>query len=241
MSPNAKEFLMTLAATTVSIILTFGTSAVLDKRKEKAEKREMALMILYDMRESLDNMRQIDADLNAFFDAQVEVVAHPDKLGEFYLELATRVPVADYTTTTENIFRSNIETIQTLGSILFIQSVSTFYDSRAGYKEMVLEDFQKHADDALSRYEDLRDLRTTSYLFLSEAYLRTMSRDYEQCKILMKVSEKDLDVFSQQQKELLEATEDGSMNALEQYSKVQEDRNERLRKAIEQGKKELNK
>jgi hypothetical protein len=43
------KFLMTLAATTVSIILTFGTTAIVERRKQKAEKREMVMMILYDM------------------------------------------------------------------------------------------------------------------------------------------------------------------------------------------------
>ena len=42
-----KDFLMTLAATTVSIILTVGTSAVIDRNKKEAAKREMVLMIMY--------------------------------------------------------------------------------------------------------------------------------------------------------------------------------------------------
>lgn len=40
MTSNVKEFLMTLAATTVSIILTFGTTAIIDRCKERSDKRE---------------------------------------------------------------------------------------------------------------------------------------------------------------------------------------------------------
>ena len=37
-----REFLMTLAATTISIVLTFGTSAIIDYKKHNAEKRNGA-------------------------------------------------------------------------------------------------------------------------------------------------------------------------------------------------------
>ena len=46
-----KRFLMSLLATTVSIVLTFGTTAIVDRMKQRAEKREMVLMVMYDMRE----------------------------------------------------------------------------------------------------------------------------------------------------------------------------------------------
>ena len=239
MSVNLRDFLMSLAATTVSIVLTFGTTAIIDRKKQREEKREMALMIMFDMRESLDNIRQIDSDLKDLFDIQVDVLAHPGKLEKSYYDMATKVPFASYTTTTENIFRSSVETIQTLGSILFIQTVSSFYDIRSQYKVQIVDSFQNEAGSALTRYDSLRGIRISNYIFLSETYLKTMERGYEQCKIMMKVSEKDLDAFSQLQKQLLEATRGAVMDALQQTSDAQLERGERLRKAIEEGKKEL--
>jgi len=239
MSVNLRDFLMSLAATTVSIVLTFGTTAIIDHKKQREEKREMALMIMFDMRESLDNIRQIDSDLKDLFDIQVDVLAHPDKLEKSYYDMATKVPFASYTTTAENIFRSSIETIQTLGSILFIQTVSSFYDMRSQYKVQIVDSFQADADTALTRYESLRDLRVSNYIFQSEAYLKSLNRGYEQCKMLMKISEKDLDAFSRQQKQLLDATREAFLDELEQTSEAQVERTERLRKAIEEGKKEL--
>ena len=239
MSVNLRDFLMSLAATTVSIVLTFGTTAIIDRKKQREEKREMTLMIMFDMRESLDNLRQIDSDLKGFFDIQVDVLSHPDKLEASYYEMAMRVPFASYTTTTENIFRSSIETIQTLGSILFIQTVSSFYDIRSQYKVQIVDSFQADADTALTRYESLRDLRVSNYIFQSEAYLKSLNRGYEQCKMLMKISEKDLDAFSRQQKQLLDATREAFLDEIEQTSEAQVERTERLRKAIEEGKTEL--
>ena len=241
MSVNLRDFLMSLAATTVSIVLTFGTTAIIDRKKQREEKREMVRMILFDMRETLDNIRQIDEDLKGFFDVQVDVVAHPGKLGENFLELAAKVPLASYTTTTETIFRSSIETIQTIGSILFIQTVSSFYDTREQYKGQVVNDLQEKAGDVLTCYESLRDFNSPGYIFRSEAFLKKMTRDYEQCKMMMKVSEKELDEFSRQQKELLEATRGGVLDEIQQSTSTQQQRIERLQKAMEEGKKELNK
>ncbi len=43
-SSGTKQFLLTLLATTFSIILTFGTSAIIDRRHKSAAKKEMVMM-----------------------------------------------------------------------------------------------------------------------------------------------------------------------------------------------------
>ena len=54
-----KDFLMTLAATTVSIVLTFGTTAIVDRNKQRSAKRDMVVMILYDMQSTFRQCQQI--------------------------------------------------------------------------------------------------------------------------------------------------------------------------------------
>ena len=76
---TGKKFLMSLLATTVSIVLTFGTTAIIDRKKQRAEKREMVLMVMYDMRESLLECEQCQENMDTFCDLQVDVVAHPEK------------------------------------------------------------------------------------------------------------------------------------------------------------------
>ena len=205
MSKALSKFLMTLAATTVSIVLTFGTTAIIERCKQKAEKREMVMMVMYDMRETLNEIERCDGGVKDFFEVQLDVIAHPEKFGGSYVSLASKVPVPDYTTTTESIFRSNIETLRTIGNILFVQTVSSFYDVREQYRTYVVEDFQAHASKALLQYEALRDFDTPVYAFRSDLYLKSMQRDFEQCKLMMKVSDKDLDVFRVQQQKLLDA------------------------------------
>ena len=228
-----------LAATTVSIALTFGTSAIVDRAKANAEKREMVAMIMYDMRESISSVKSTEADLQAFYEAQVDVVAHPEKLAESYVELAMRIPVPDYTTTTETIFRSNIETIQTIGNILFIQSVSSFYDTRKQFMERVVDAFQNEAVEIVENYEALRDFDSPGFIFLTEAYRRNMQADLEQCMLMMKVTDKDLDVFSRQQQELADATKAKALEGIQESTTARQNRALQLQKAREEGEKSL--
>ena len=233
------DFLMMLAATTISIVLTFGTSAVIDRKKQNAEKREMVMMIMYDMRESLKELEQSDKDIAAFFDAQVEAVAHPKKFYSYYPELALHIPVLEYTTTTETIFRSNIETIQTIGDILFVETVSSFYDLRERYKKEVVDGFYRVAQKAIEDYNVLRDFDSDFYPFTSAAFLRLMKGDFEQCKVMMKVTDKDLDIFSIQQQEILEATRGKDTYDSAEAIKERQLRKNRLQQAREDGRKEL--
>ena len=245
MSSNLKKFLSTLAATTVSIVLTFGTTAIIDRKKKKAEKREMVMMIMYDMRESLKEMEQIDDNLNAFFDLQVDLLAHPQEFSSSLAgktgELAAYYPTLSYTTTTENIFRSNVETIQTIGNILFVETVSSFYDTRALFKSLVVDDFQSKASDVIYDYDQLWSFDSAGYPFYSFSLIKQMKGCLEQCKLMMKVTDKDLDVFSTQQEKLWEATKGNVSEETSEAAAGMAERRQQLSNAREEGKKELNK
>ena len=55
-----RQFLLSLLATTVSIALTFGTAAIIDNNKKQSEKREIVMMVMYDMYNSLQAMQEAD-------------------------------------------------------------------------------------------------------------------------------------------------------------------------------------
>ena len=236
-----KGFLMTLAATTVSIVLTFGTTAIIDRKKQNAEKREMVMMIMYDMSETLKAVQHCDEQLNAFFEAQLDAVAHPKKFDASYAVLAMNIPDLQYTTTTENIFRTNIETIRTIGNLLFVETVSSFYDERSRYLEVVVGDFQQWANDAIQSYENLSNFDSSVIPTLSQAFLWKMKGGYEQCKLMMKVSDKELEVFSVQRQKLREATgTDKPVDEGGQIGLSMRQKREQLKQARETGRKELN-
>ena len=237
---TGKKFLMSLLATTVSIVLTFGTTAIIDRKKQKAEKREMVLMVMYDMRESLRECEESQESLRAFCDLQVDLVAHPEKFPGRSVELLALIPILTYTTTTENIFKSNIETISTIGNILFVETVSSFYNWRDMYKTETAEKFFSKGSKAIESYEDLSAFDAPYYPYYGEMYYNTMKRFFEECKLLMKVSEEDLDVFSEERKKTEESIH-GELGP-EMTQKIMNEHNQResdLRQARKEGRKAL--
>lgn len=196
---------MSLAATTVSIVLTFGTSAIIDRKRKNDEKRQMVMTMLFDMRETLNQMERCDGDLNAFFDAQVEALAHPGGFAGAYVNLAAHIPYFEYTSTAENIFKFNVETVYTIGNILFVETASTFYEDRVHYKEEVVKTFQSEAFEAIESYDALAAFNSARFPFLSQAFLSRMKGVYEQCKLMMKVTDKDLEIHSTQLQKLMES------------------------------------
>ena len=234
-----KRFLMSLLATTISIVLTFGTTAIIDRKKQRAEKREMVLMVMYDMQESLQECEECQKNMDTFCDLQVDVVAHPENLYASFANLLVHVPVMHYTTTTETIFKSNIETLRTIGNILFVESVSTFYEYRGKYKEVV-DQYLLEGDRSIQNYEGLLQFDAPYCAYLGGIYYQIMKRDFEECMALMKVSEEDLDVFSKERKRVEESILGESMS--EMTLKLIEERRQRdaaLQKAREEGRKAL--
>ncbi len=236
---TGKKFLMSLLATTVSIVLTFGTTAIIDRKKQRAEKREMVLMVMYDMRESLQEIEQCQENMDTFCDLQVDMVAHPEKFSASATNLLVNIPVLHYTTTTENIFKSNIETISTIGNILFVESVSSFYDFRDRYKNDVVEAFSTYYT-SIQSYEGLSQFNAPYYVHMGGMYYNILKQHFEESMVLMKVSEEDLDVFSKERKRVEESILGESM--AEKTEKMIEERHQReaaLQKARVEGRKAL--
>lgn len=234
--PVLKKFLMTLAATTISIILTFGTSAIVDGRKQKARQKEMVMMIMYDMSESFKQIEQCDKNLKDFFNQQVDMVAHPQQYQGDYSALLANLPLLNYTLTTENIFRSNIETINTLGNILFIEAVSSFYDQRKRYKNEVIDEFIPKSTQAVNTLEGLSALDTSYYCYLSEISMSPLQRLLEQCKQLMDISDEDLEGFRTKRDKMIEALEGDKVG--EMMNRLVEEKAQRdakFQKAKEEG------
>lgn len=232
------QFLLTLFATTLSIVLTFGAAAIIDHRKKEAEKREIVLMLMFDMQNTLKMAEQCDTCFVQFFDKQVEILAHPETFEAEHIELTQYIPSVDYSITTENIFRSSIETINTISNIIFVEKVSTFYDTRSVYKREVLDEFMDSAYGAIESYEGLAAFEETVRLpFLSQAYHENMRQLYEQCKELMDVSEDELQVFADEKNRLNEEAVDSVRSAkVLQVASENSERRIRLKEALEKGK-----
>ncbi|MBQ1701113.1 MAG: hypothetical protein II023_04530, partial [Prevotella sp.] len=123
---SMKQFLLSILATTVSIALTFGTAAILDGKKKQKEKREIVMMVMYDMYGSLQTMKEAEAITHQLLDIQIKIAEDTTKFETLRYQGLGQIPMADYTEATERIFSTSIETINTVGNVLFTEKVSEF-------------------------------------------------------------------------------------------------------------------
>ncbi|MCR5579900.1 MAG: hypothetical protein K6F74_11970 [Prevotella sp.] len=68
-----RQFLLSLFATTVSIALTFGTAAIIDYNKKQSEKREIVMMVMYDMYTTLKAAEKADSNIHRAMDIQLRI------------------------------------------------------------------------------------------------------------------------------------------------------------------------
>ena len=69
-----KELLMTFLATTISIVLTFGTAMFIENHQRNKAKRQMAMMVIHDIDESIVQMEEVDSILRRFSALQLNVL-----------------------------------------------------------------------------------------------------------------------------------------------------------------------
>ena len=200
-SSGTKQFLLTLLATTFSIILTFGTSAIIDRRHKAAAKKEMVMMILYDFDKTIEQVQKAESAIHQAKEVELEVARHPEYYDSlrFYIMPAVTVASEEFSETTENIFSSNIETFNTLGNVNFVHEVSSFYSMRRSYQQQVLDELKKEVlQSEYAQYiESFLDLGFPMYYFTSYAFLKSLQTTRNRCMQMMKVSEEELKEFSQ--------------------------------------------
>ena len=202
---HIKQFLLSLVATTISIVLTFGTAAWIDGKKKEAARREMVMMILYDLSGSIEQAELCDAQLREGFTQQLAVASNPELLKENPFLFVQFVPYFNYTETVERIFSTNIETINTLGNVLFAENVSDIYHMRRQYKQEVSEKFMAEFGRAegLNQYEQVMSVPFASeYIYLSGTLIAKMKDDFSECQQMMGVSDADLATYRLKREEM---------------------------------------
>ena len=201
---SMKQLLLSIIATTISIALTFGTAAFLDYKKKQGEKREIVMMVMYDMYNSLQSIQKADSTIQQAMDIQLQIAGDTTKFEALRFKFAQLMPKAEYTQTTERIFSSSIETINTVGNVLFTENVAEFYQVRKYYKTSVCDSL---AND-LARSQPFSSLKNTlnfEYSFhaiVSSGMLKDMQRKYAQCKQMMEVTDADIDAYREQREQI---------------------------------------
>ena len=199
-SSGTKQFLLTLLATTFSIILTFGTSAIIDRRHKEAAKKEMVMMIIYDFDKTIEQVQYVDSVFRQAFKAQQDAILHPEHFNSYYSTFMTSVQLTytEFSETTEMVFSSNIETFNTLGNVNFIHEVSAFYNLRRFYQENVMDEFKNevYGSGIAQSLENLIKVSFPDHYINNLNCLINLKKIRNRCVQMMKVSEEELKEFS---------------------------------------------
>ena len=134
-----KGFLSSLLGTTLSIILTFGTSALVDRKMKADIQRQTAMMVIHDIDTSVELMEEI-ADWEDEKNHAVQyILAHFDRIDSLSadtLELAMDM-IADtdgdntiFDDSKEKIFNSSQDIWSNLDNMAFIDNMERFYRER---------------------------------------------------------------------------------------------------------------
>ena len=223
-SSTAEQFWIALVATTVSIILTFGTNAIIEHCQKEKAKREMVMMIMYDFDKTIEKVQHADTLLQRASHAQKEVALHPECYNSYQPCFLSAIGIIDsrFAETTENIFSSNIETFNTLGNVNFVHEVSAFYNARHCYQESVIGAFEEEVmgSGVTGSIEGLFKVDFPTYYVSNKQSLVQLKSIRNHCMKMMKVSEEELKEFGQQrvvEEEVSEEDERIHEQAIQEY------------------------
>ena len=150
-APWVKDLLVAFAATTFSIILTFGTTAVVNRVRQKQERKLTALMVMSSIEQFVRDLEGIE-----------KIAAHQDSVATWLLNLPIEdvarlgdeplidtfqdvrsMVVINHDRTAETIFSSHIDTWKNMGNFKFIDNVgwcfSYMNSIEEDYNQIVLE------------------------------------------------------------------------------------------------------
>ena len=153
-----KDLLVAFAATTLSIILTFGTTGVVNRIKQKQERRLTALMVMSSIEQFARDLELIEKDM-AYRDSiaawllsiPVKDVA---KLGDEPFKEALQevydLALINREKTAETIFSSHIDTWKSMENFKFIDNVGwcfSYMDYLEGAYNKSITEIQESNDD----------------------------------------------------------------------------------------------
>jgi hypothetical protein len=215
---SIKQFLLSLLATTVSIALTFGTAAIIDYNKKQSEKREIVMMVMYDMYNSLKSTEEADSMIRQSMDIQRQIAEDTTQFNKLRHQMALLMPMGGYgyTETTEHIFSSSIETINTVGNVLFTENVAEFYQMRQLYKTTICDSIYNEVfqNTPFATIKGTIDFGYLGYALMSNNILNNMKCLFIQCKEMMDVTDEEIEAYRKEREKLDESmSEENGVNS----------------------------
>ena len=138
-----KELLLTTIATTISIVLTFGTAQYFEHRQKEADARMLAMMVIHDMDNTVELLRRMAKEDAQNTEEARYVLDNLDKVDSLEYNLMARV--LSYIKTevssqqqypldeaSEKVFLSSQDSWKNIDNPAFIDAVQAFYVCRHG-------------------------------------------------------------------------------------------------------------
>ena len=212
----AKELLLTILATSISIVLTFGTAYQIERREKANSQRQMAMMIIHDIDMSIKQMEKVDSIIRDYSEMQLQILEgkFEGDISIAHVLLAMRDPAqVEFPETTERIFTSNVDTWSTLGKVDFIDNVSHCYVLLNQFKQKIIAPFHQkvHPDELELKASSLNhylDVEANYYLALTGTSINELKAANELNKMMMGITDKDLDAFVETKVGLVDAMRD---------------------------------
>ena len=195
-----KQFLLSLLATTVSIVLTFGTAAIIDNHKKNASKKLMMMTIINDFDNTIELAERVDSLLMECRRLQNEIATHPDFFNELNYGFVARMSMImdEFPETTERIFSTSIETFNIINDVNFVHEASLFYLERHQYKKVILDELEeKWLDDNITQSLDsLLSFDFPEYTYSNRTYLIDFRAARERIVEMTNLSENEISAFN---------------------------------------------
>ena len=156
------------------------------------------------MYNSLQSIQKADSTILQAMDIQLQIAEDTTKFEALRFKYAQLMPKAEYTETTERIFSSSIETINTVGNVLFTENVAEFYQMRKLYKTTVCDSIANDIarSQPFTSLKNSLDFEYSFHAIVSNGILKDMQRKYAQCKQMMEISDEDIDAYREQRKQI---------------------------------------
>lgn len=231
---SAKDILMSIIGTTISIILTFGTSSLIDHYQEKKARKLFAMTIIHEIDQDIELVKKYAVEtaelhnLNQFIrrDLNNQFVNIPkDSLVKFYNLLNPNKGNVEFSKSNEQIFNSNQNTWSTIDNNIFITNIQKYYQLRSNFEHNISTDTCFNSIISYKEYQGkgsvvdghyvpednasvIKRLYNESPLFGVRVFITSSERlnvynqllEYksvnEENKILMGISDKDLEEFA---------------------------------------------
>lgn len=136
-----REIALTTIATSISIILTFGTAHFIEVKHKKNAGRQTAMMVIHDMENSIKYLRDIAKDEEKYRKMTEDVLEHMENIDSLDVEKAWEVFIYISSTTdklnlyrlddsSERVFLSSQDSWKNIDNAAFIDAVQEFYTYR---------------------------------------------------------------------------------------------------------------